>query len=178
MTLGNNNTGQVLNATNRSGTNIALLGASGSLTIGSAMSATVYRAQNAGTPAAPALNFGAGPSGLYFCGASSLSVCISVSSATSTTFTSTGVGIGSSTPQSKLAVQGTSGSTTPLLTLASSSNATLFSVSSNGTTTVGVLGSHFGSGASTAIPCVYDNTGAIGYITITSLLASGSCLAP
>lgn len=51
-----------------------------------------------------------------------------------------------------------------------------FGVSSRGQVQIGNAVPYYGTGANTAIVC-YMSDGALGHITITSLLASGSCVA-
>ena len=148
------------------------------ITASSVVTGTSIRSSVVGSAASPAVNYSGGNTGSFYSTNGTSSYYISIAGATTTTTSATGFGVGTSTSSSRLISQGSAGSTNPVLTIASSSGTTLFGVSSNGTTTISVLGSHFGTGGSTAIPCVYNAAGDIGYITITSLLASGSCLAP
>ena len=148
------------------------------ITGSSVLTGTSIRSSLVGSATAPANNSNGNNTGPFYSTNGTSSYYISIAGATTTTTSATGFGVGTSTSSSRLISQGSAGSTNPVLTIASSSGTTLFGVSSNGTTTISVLGSHFGTGASTAIPCVYNAAGDIGYMTITSLLASGSCLAP
>ncbi len=65
---------------------------------------------------------------------------------------------------------------TDIFSAASSTNAEAFKVDKFGQVQVKNAVPYFGTGASTAIVC-YMSDGALGHITITSLLASGSCVA-
>jgi len=102
------------------------------------------------------------------------------------------VGISSSTPGSLLSIQGTSTQATKNpLTVASSSGAIDMTILPNGDTGIATnspataldvdgditdeaAAPIVGTGANTAIACYLTN-GKLGYITITSLLASGNC---
>ena len=95
--------------------------------------------------------------------------------ATSTTGTSTfanaatfggNVGIGSSTPNSLLSIQGTSGSTTPLFTVASSTGSTTFTVLANGNVGIGTASPSSKLYVQSGVITSYDPTGSgNGFVT-------------
>lgn len=101
------------------------------------------------------------------------------------------VGIGTTSPYAKLSVSGvTTASTTMAVshvaagtgdvfnvstTTAAFATSTVFNIDSQGQVQVKNGVPYFGTGASTAIVC-YMSDGSLGHITITSLLASGSCV--
>lgn len=72
------------------------------------------------------------------------------------------VGIGTTSPQGKFEV-------------ATTTSTRAFGVSTTGQVQIGNSVPYYGTGANTAIVC-YMSNGSLGHITITSLLASGSCI--
>lgn len=87
-------------------------------------------------------------------------------------------GVGTTTPYAKLSVSGGSASTDNVFavsTSTASATSTVFQISSQGQVQIKNAVPYYGTGASTAIAC-YMSDGSLGHITITSLLASGSCV--
>ena len=89
------------------------------------------------------------------------------------------VGVSTTSPSAVLSIAGLAGGTKPLFMLSTSTSlyatTTAFEIDNNGQVIVNNSIPYYGTGANTAIVC-YMSNGALGHITITSLLASGSCV--